>query len=180
MGRVKIKIGKIENATTRQVTFSKRRSGLFKKAHELAVLCDVPVGLLVFSETRKIYEYSSTSVTHIFSKYIEHLKVEKHLDAAIDVAGLDTDIFDDRHLVSNVRGGAPANMDGMCHSGRCREREVMDKKIRELEAKVQNLSEENRQLKHEMGRLNAQKEVGGEQRIEDDGSFDVSLRLGYV
>nr|GEZ40876.1 MADS-box protein AGL24-like [Tanacetum cinerariifolium] len=59
MAREKIKIKKIDNITARQVTFSKRRRGLLKKAQELAVLCDADVGLIVFSATGKLYEYSS-------------------------------------------------------------------------------------------------------------------------
>ncbi|CAK9162517.1 unnamed protein product [Ilex paraguariensis] len=49
MGRVKLQIKKIENTTNRQVTFSKRRNGLIKKAYELSVLCDVDVALIMFS-----------------------------------------------------------------------------------------------------------------------------------
>ncbi|XP_066353650.1 uncharacterized protein [Miscanthus floridulus] len=37
MGRVKLAIRRIENKTSRQVTFSKRRNGLVKKAYELCV-----------------------------------------------------------------------------------------------------------------------------------------------
>ncbi|KAI9169180.1 hypothetical protein LWI28_008300 [Acer negundo] len=57
MGRGKIEIRRIENSTTRQVTFSKRRSGLLKKTHELSVLCDAQIGLIVFSSTGKLYQY---------------------------------------------------------------------------------------------------------------------------
>ncbi|KAF4368863.1 hypothetical protein F8388_021475 [Cannabis sativa] len=38
-GRQKIEIKKLEKKSNKQVTFSKRRSGLFKKAAELSVLC---------------------------------------------------------------------------------------------------------------------------------------------
>lgn len=60
MGRGKIEIKKIENPTSRQVTFSKRRGGLLKKAHELAVLCDAEVALIIFSSTGKLFEFAST------------------------------------------------------------------------------------------------------------------------
>lgn len=60
MGRGKIEIRKIDNSTSRQVTFSKRRKGLMKKAKELAILCDAEIGLIVFSSTGKLYEYGST------------------------------------------------------------------------------------------------------------------------
>ncbi|CAN1284607.1 MADS-box transcription factor 57 [Linum perenne] len=60
MGRGKIVIKKIEDSSSRQVTFSKRRSGLIKKAQELSILCDAQVGLIVFSSTNRLYEFSST------------------------------------------------------------------------------------------------------------------------
>lgn len=57
MGRGKIEIKRIQNTTTRQVTFSKRRTGLVKKTHELSVLCDAQIGLIVFSTTGKMFQY---------------------------------------------------------------------------------------------------------------------------
>ncbi|KAK4387485.1 Floral homeotic protein DEFICIENS [Sesamum angolense] len=59
MARGKIQIKKIENQTNRQVTYSKRRNGLFKKAHELTVLCDAKVSILMISSTQKLHEYIS-------------------------------------------------------------------------------------------------------------------------
>jgi MADS-box transcription factor, plant len=60
MGRGKIVIRRIDNLTSRQVTFSKRRNGLLKKAKELSILCDAEVGLIVFSSTGRLYEFCST------------------------------------------------------------------------------------------------------------------------
>ncbi|RRT39899.1 hypothetical protein B296_00035409 [Ensete ventricosum] len=60
MGRGKIVIRRIDNTTSRQVTFSKRRNGLLKKAKELAILCDAEVGLVIFSSTGRLYEFSSS------------------------------------------------------------------------------------------------------------------------
>ncbi|WOG98969.1 hypothetical protein DCAR_0418315 [Daucus carota subsp. sativus] len=59
MGRVKREIKKIENVTSRQITFSKRRRGLVKKAHELSVLCDVDVALIIFSPTGRVSQFSN-------------------------------------------------------------------------------------------------------------------------
>ncbi|KAJ4763148.1 MADS transcription factor [Rhynchospora pubera] len=59
--RGKVELKRIEDKTSRQVRFSKRRSGLFKKAFELALLCDAEVALLVFSPSGRLYEYSSSS-----------------------------------------------------------------------------------------------------------------------
>lgn len=72
MAREKIKIKKIDNITARQVTFSKRRRGLLKKAQELAVLCDADVALIIFSATGKLFEYSSSSMQEILGKYKLH------------------------------------------------------------------------------------------------------------
>ncbi|XP_050378976.1 MADS-box transcription factor 23-like [Argentina anserina] len=69
MGRGKIEIRKIDNCTSRQVTFSKRRKGLIKKAKELAILCDAEVGILIFSRTGKLYEYASNSMKSVLERY---------------------------------------------------------------------------------------------------------------
>jgi hypothetical protein len=59
MGRGKIEIKRIENATNRQVTYSKRRTGIMKKARELTVLCDAQVAIIMFSSTGKYHEFCS-------------------------------------------------------------------------------------------------------------------------
>ncbi|KAF4393443.1 hypothetical protein F8388_023247 [Cannabis sativa] len=71
MGRGKIKISRIENKITRQVTFAKRRAGLLKKTHELAVLCDAQIGLIIFSANGKLYDFCSDplSMQNIIQKY---------------------------------------------------------------------------------------------------------------
>ncbi|KAH0682332.1 hypothetical protein KY289_020084 [Solanum tuberosum] len=58
MGRGKVELKKIEKTSNRLVTFSKRRQGLIKKANELAILCDVDVGVIVYSHNGKLYEYA--------------------------------------------------------------------------------------------------------------------------
>lgn len=65
MGRGKIEIKRIENPTNRQVTYSKRRGGILKKARELTVLCDAEVSLIMFSSTGKFSEYCSPSTTYV-------------------------------------------------------------------------------------------------------------------
>ncbi|XP_051145367.1 MADS-box transcription factor 23-like [Andrographis paniculata] len=69
MGRGKIEIKKIENVNSRQVTFSKRRSGLLKKANELSILCEADVAVIIFSNTGKLFEFASSSMAKILSKY---------------------------------------------------------------------------------------------------------------
>ncbi|KAL3511456.1 hypothetical protein ACH5RR_030857 [Cinchona calisaya] len=70
MGRRKVEIKKIEDKSSRQVTFSKRRKGMMKKAQELSVLCDVDVAVLVFSTRGKLYDFCSTnSLAKILERY---------------------------------------------------------------------------------------------------------------
>ncbi|GMH25173.1 hypothetical protein Nepgr_027016 [Nepenthes gracilis] len=78
MGRGKIEIKKIENRTNRQVTYSKRRNGIFKKAQELTVLCDAKVSLIMFSCTDKLHEYISPNTTtkKIYDQYQRTLGVD--------------------------------------------------------------------------------------------------------
>ncbi|XP_008669318.1 MADS-box transcription factor 27 isoform X2 [Zea mays] len=78
MGRGKIVIRRIDNSTSRQVTFSKRRNGIFKKARELAILCDAEVGLVIFSSTGRLYEYASTSIKSVIDRY-GRAKEEEHV-----------------------------------------------------------------------------------------------------
>ncbi|KAG6497118.1 MADS-box transcription factor 23-like isoform X1 [Zingiber officinale] len=78
MGRGKIVIRRIDDATSRQVTFSKRRNGLLKKAKELAILCDAQVGVAVFSSTGRLYEFSNTSMKSVIDRYTAS-KEEQHL-----------------------------------------------------------------------------------------------------
>ncbi|KAF3646888.1 Floral homeotic protein APETALA 1 [Capsicum annuum] len=80
MGRGKVELRKIENKINRQVTFSKRRGGLVKKAHEISVLCDAEVALIVFSQKGKIFEYSSDScMEQILERYERYSYAERRL-----------------------------------------------------------------------------------------------------
>ncbi|RZS03265.1 hypothetical protein BHM03_00033425 [Ensete ventricosum] len=73
MVRGKREMKRIENATSRQVTFSKRRTGLLKKAFELSVLCDVEkVALIIFSSRDKLYEFASSSKLSTIERYKSH------------------------------------------------------------------------------------------------------------
>ncbi|KAI8013041.1 Agamous-like MADS-box protein AGL104 [Camellia lanceoleosa] len=72
MGRVKLEIKRIENNTNKQVTFSKRRNGLIKKAYELSVLCDIDVALIMFSPSARLTHFSSpkTRLEDVFTRFI--------------------------------------------------------------------------------------------------------------
>ncbi|TVY34608.1 Transcription factor [Lachnellula occidentalis] len=69
MGRRKIEIKAIKDDRNRSVTFLKRKGGLFKKAHELSVLCSVDVAVIIFGNNKKLYEYSSSDIGEILTRY---------------------------------------------------------------------------------------------------------------
>ncbi|KAK1261808.1 MADS-box transcription factor 6 [Acorus gramineus] len=69
MGRGRVELKMIENKINRQVTFSKRRNGLLKKAYELSVLCDAEVALIVFSSRGKLYEFGSAGLSKTLERY---------------------------------------------------------------------------------------------------------------
>nr|XP_018628470.1 truncated transcription factor CAULIFLOWER A-like isoform X2 [Nicotiana tomentosiformis] len=82
MGRGRVQLKRIENKISRQVTFSKRRSGLLKKANEISVLCDADVALIVFSTKGKLFEYSSeSSMENILERYESYSYAERKLNA---------------------------------------------------------------------------------------------------
>ncbi|KAL3833621.1 hypothetical protein ACJIZ3_008357 [Penstemon smallii] len=69
MGRQKIEIIKIKNKTRLQVTFTKRRLGLFKKASELSVLCGAKIAILVQSPGGKIFTFGNPSVESVLHSF---------------------------------------------------------------------------------------------------------------
>ncbi|RZS21877.1 hypothetical protein BHM03_00054575 [Ensete ventricosum] len=91
MGRGKIEIKKIENPTNRQVTYSKRRTGIMKKAKELTVLCDAQVSIIMFSSTGKFSEYCSPTTEQRMGEGLDGLDMkelrglEQNLDEALKV-----------------------------------------------------------------------------------------------
>ncbi|KAH1076257.1 hypothetical protein AAZX31_19G031700 [Glycine max] len=78
MGRGRVQLKQIENKISRQVTFSKRRTGLRKKANEISVLCDAQVALIVFNAKGKLFEYSSeSSMENVLERYERHTHIGK-------------------------------------------------------------------------------------------------------
>ncbi|KAM0918936.1 hypothetical protein ACQ4PT_008555 [Festuca glaucescens] len=84
MGRGRSEIKRIENPTQRQSTFYKRRDGLFKKARELAVLCDADLLLLLFSASGKLYHYLTPTVPSV-KDFVERYEVATHTKVWSDI-----------------------------------------------------------------------------------------------
>ncbi|KAK9843983.1 hypothetical protein WJX81_000961 [Elliptochloris bilobata] len=74
MGRKKIRIEKISDERNRQVTFTKRKNGLMKKAMELSVLCGCDIALVIFNSNAKLFQYSSTDMDTVLQRYSRQCK----------------------------------------------------------------------------------------------------------
>ncbi|KAM0921347.1 hypothetical protein ACQ4PT_006924 [Festuca glaucescens] len=92
-GRHRIEMALRVDKNSRQVTFSKRRSGLFKKCSELALLCGAHVAVIVFSEAGNVFALGSLSVDAVLRRYLP-------LPAAANDAGVDED--DDREALEEM------------------------------------------------------------------------------
>ncbi|TYI43199.1 hypothetical protein ES332_A01G152000v1 [Gossypium tomentosum] len=109
MAREKIKIKKIDNLTARQVTFSKRRRGLFEKAEELSVLCDAEFALIIFSATGKLFEFATSSMNGILGRYNLHSNkldqptLELRLENTNEIS-LSKEVADKTHQMRQMRG----------------------------------------------------------------------------
>ena len=80
---------------SRQVTFSKRRSGLFKKCSELSLLCGAHVAVVVFSEAGNVFALGSPSVDAVLRRYAP-------LPAGAPVPAADDAGVDDREALEEM------------------------------------------------------------------------------
>ncbi|TVY31406.1 Transcription factor [Lachnellula subtilissima] len=114
MGRRKIEIKAIKDDRNRSVTFLKRKGGLFKKAHELSVLCSVDVAVIIFGNNKKLYEYSSSDIGEILTRYNYYGGANEHKGPA-DFNGkggkdMDDDDDDDGSMPSHHGSVEPQMM----------------------------------------------------------------------
>lgn len=54
-----------------QITFSKRKYGLLKKAYELSILCDMEIAIMMITSNSKLYQYASSNINEFLMKYTE-------------------------------------------------------------------------------------------------------------
>ncbi|XP_006353175.1 MADS-box protein JOINTLESS isoform X1 [Solanum tuberosum] len=171
MAREKIQIKKIDNSTARQVTFSKRRRGLFKKAEELSVLCDADVALIIFSSTGKLFDYCNSSMKQILerrdlhSKNLEKLdqpSLELQLVENSNYSRLSKEISEKSHRLRQMRGEElqGLNIEDLQQLERSLETglsRVIERKgdkimreINQLQQKGMQLMEENEKLRQQL------------------------------
>ncbi|XP_010660743.1 truncated transcription factor CAULIFLOWER A isoform X2 [Vitis vinifera] len=165
MGRGKFQLKRIENKNNRQVTFSKRRSGMMKKAHELSILCDVDLALIIFSARGRLYEFcSGNSLRNIIESY---LQISRDAEANVGsssheakkrypVRWAGADLL--KIVESQVEGPRieqlrlselsqlEQKLDGMLRQTRRRKTQLMMEAIACLKEKVKELNEQKQQM----------------------------------
>ncbi|KAL5075064.1 hypothetical protein RYX36_014048 [Vicia faba] len=72
-GSQKIEMKKMSNESNLQVTFLRRRSGLFKKANELSTLCDAQIALVVFSPSEKVFSFGNPNIDTVIYRYLSRV-----------------------------------------------------------------------------------------------------------
>ncbi|XP_006850537.2 agamous-like MADS-box protein AGL62 [Amborella trichopoda] len=70
MGRKKIDIKLIENKNNLQVTFSKRRNGLSRKAFDLCIKYGTSIAILAFSPAGRPYPFAHPDIDSIIHRFI--------------------------------------------------------------------------------------------------------------
>lgn len=166
MGRGKFQLKRIENKNNRQVTFSKRRSGMMKKANELSILCDVDLALIIFSARGRLYEFcSGNSLRNIIESY---LQISRDAEANVGsssheakqksypVRWAGADLL--KIVESQVEGPRieqlrlselrqlEQKLDGMLRQTRRRKTQLMMEAIACLKEKVKKLNEQKQQM----------------------------------
>ncbi|CAL0312692.1 unnamed protein product [Lupinus luteus] len=168
MVRGKTQMKRIENETSRQVTFSKRRNGLLKKAFELSVLCDAEVALMVFSTRGKLYEFSSSSINKTVERYekkvedntngiqenTQHLMEEGDISMAKKIENLEVS---KRMLLGEGLGTCSINdlqqlekqLERSLNKIRAKKSQLFKEKIEKLREEEKCLLDENRRLQEQ-------------------------------
>ncbi|KAJ6705122.1 MADS-BOX TRANSCRIPTION FACTOR 6 [Salix purpurea] len=183
MGRKKVELKRIEKKICRQITFSKRRNGLIKKARDLSVLCDVQLALLVFSSTGKLYEFSTAgSVAQILKRRRSHFeekaalsngandaelyhgKYEKKIKSCAELLRIIHRSFEDSNfeeLTLSDLEQTEMQIDAALRHTRARKMQLMLESMNALHEKVETLREENQLLQTQVSAMNNSFETNG-------------------
>ncbi|KAK2653724.1 hypothetical protein Ddye_013580 [Dipteronia dyeriana] len=181
MGRGKVVMERIVNKINRQVTFSKRRNGLLKKAYELSLLCDAEIALIIFSSHGKLSEFATIDLAKTLERYRQFCYTSEgsnmnEKEGYKQVLILRAKYESILRLHRNYLGEElePLNMKELhkiekqlertLSQARKRKTELMFEELEKLQQKAHDLGEENQQLKSKLEKgkyLQAVKESGG-------------------
>ncbi|TXG62758.1 hypothetical protein EZV62_009752 [Acer yangbiense] len=152
MVRGKTQMRRIENATSRQVTFSKRRNGLLKKAFELSVLCDAEI--ISLQETIQRYLKHTKDTTPTIDKPTEQNMQQLKNEAASMVKRIELLEVAKRRLLGEGLESCTIEelqeteqqLERSVSSVRARKTQVFKEQIQRLKEKEKTLVAENVRL----------------------------------
>ncbi|GKU88331.1 hypothetical protein SLEP1_g2612 [Rubroshorea leprosula] len=166
MGRGRVELKRIENKINRQVTFSKRRNGLLKKAYELSVLCDAEVALIIFSSRGKLYEFGSAGIGRTLERYQRCCFTPQDNSVERDTQNWYQEVNKlkakyealqrtQRHLLGEDLGplsvkelqNLEKQLEGALATARQRKTQIMIEQMEDLRRKERQLGDLNKQLK---------------------------------
>ncbi|CAH9098095.1 unnamed protein product [Cuscuta epithymum] len=187
MGRGRVELKRIENKINRQVTFSKRRNGLLKKAYELSVLCDAEVALIIFSSRGKLFEFASSScgITKTLERYQNCSFNPQEISSSREAESWYNEVLTlktkyeclqrtQRNLLGEDLGplsvkdlqNLEAQLENTLAQARQRKTQIMMEEMDELRRKERHLNDMNKQLKTkvslELSSLNSGEERGND------------------
>nr|AZV23897.1 flowering locus C [Boechera stricta] len=185
MGRKKLEIKRIENKSSRQVTFSKRRNGLIEKARQLSVLCDASVAILVVSASGKLYSFSSgDNLVKILDRYgKQHADDLEALDLQSEALNYGShhellELVESKLVKSNVNNVSvdalvqlEEHLETALSVTRAKKTELMLKLVENLKEKEKLLKEENQVLASQMEKNHV---VGAEAEMEMSPAGQIS------
>ncbi|XP_078158131.1 agamous-like MADS-box protein AGL104 [Carex rostrata] len=146
---VRRQIQKRESKKERQETYAKRSKGLQKKVSELSILCDVDVGLIMFSPNGKLKHYSNQpKIETVLQEFIQNIHNMPLKEWEKFVCLQTSQVIIDR---INIAAGTDDVAD------RQGKKEV-NREIIELQSKLMLLQEQERMLDPTMGTLNSEQE----------------------
>ncbi|KAL1215474.1 Agamous-like MADS-box protein AGL31 [Cardamine amara subsp. amara] len=166
MGRRKVEIKRIENKSSRQVTFSKRRNGLIEKARQLSILCESSVAVLVVSASGKLYNSNAgDNMSNIIDRYdIQHADELEALDLAektqnylphkelLEIVQSKLEEPNDDNVSVDSLTSLEEQLEDALSVTRARKTELMIEFVKNLEEKEKLLREENQVLASQMGK----------------------------
>uniref|UniRef100_A0A7C9CMM9 MADS-box domain-containing protein n=1 Tax=Opuntia streptacantha TaxID=393608 RepID=A0A7C9CMM9_OPUST len=204
MVRGKTQMKRIENATSRQVTFSKRRNGLLKKAYELSVLCDAEVALIIFSPRGKLYEFASSSMQETIARYLRHTRdtqqdKEKTNEENMQLQTLKEEAANLTKKIEEIEASKRRllgenlascslpelqqlenQLERSVTKIRARKNQVFSEQIRLLKEKEKQLAAENMKLSEKCSQYGLQRKETSNPGAEDTPSEDTNSQISEV
>lgn len=203
MVRGKVEMKRIENATSRQVTFSKRKNGLLKKAYELSLLCDAQVALIVFSQKGRLHEFSSSNMQKTLERYLERVRDQgrgneveqhmQHLKQEAAVIGKKIELLENsqRKLLGQNLGGCSLQelheTENQLHRTlsniRATKSQLFKDQMEKLQAKEKSLLQENSKLREKVQfglNLRARNKINEAEKQKQVGSCSQSTLTSEV